>query len=136
MRIKSGLITLLAVPFLVLGGAAVPASAEMHSNCWLTVTTPTTDGTKVYSASTVKCTTYMSTTAVLVAAKIQEQVLPVWVGRTGWVTNPSTGATNLSVTQVFNCNGRGTDNWRGQGEGTTKDNGKTARDGASRSLTC
>jgi hypothetical protein len=119
---------LLAVP-------ALPAEAAMDNNCGLSITQPVTDATYAYSTSLVSCSTYMDYTAVEVRNTIQEEVAFVWTSR-NTKYNYSSGATSLSVTSKYNCNGHGTDVYRGTGSGKTSDNGSSSSTGSTRSLTC
>lgn len=122
----------LAVSVLV----ATPATAAMDSNCGLNVSTPRTDGTYVYSTSTVSCTTYQDYTAVQAGNRIQESAAGVWLSRTGWNYTYSAGTTYLTANSVYNCNGHGTDSWRANGMGKTSDGGVTNLNSSQALLTC
>ncbi len=136
MRARTMLGLAIAGSMVGAGLAAAPAWATMDSNCGLSVSTPTSDGVYVYSTSTVTCSTYMDYTAVEVRNRIAEQVGSAWLNRTEWKTLYSGGTTSLAITQSYNCNGHGTDNYRGQGYGKTSDGESTTKNGAARSLTC
>ena len=108
----------------------------MDSNCGLFTTTPTTDGSYVYTTSYVQCVTYMDNTAVGVGARIDEKVATVWTTRADYAYAWSDGTTYLAKSRQYYCNGHGTDVWRGVGWGQTSDSGTSSAAGSSKSLSC
>ena len=115
---------------------ASPANAAMDSNCGLAAGTPRTDGVTVYVTATVTCSTYMDHTAVQVGAKVSKQDGLIWRDKTSYGYRYSSGATSLSVTKSWTCNGSGTDDYRTGAMGKTSDNGETRFYGSEKRLTC
>ncbi len=130
------ILAFVSVAVAVLAGAG-PAHAAMDSNCYLNTPQPTTDGVNVYFTASVSCSTYMDNTAVQAGARILERnAAGYYETRAGWAYAYSGGTTYLPKSRSYNCNGNGTDTYRGTGYGKTSDNGSQTKEGSSRSLTC
>lgn len=123
---------------LVVGGTSVSAttaSAAPPVDCVTKAYLPTTNGTYTYARSTLTCAPNFGLLASAVKSQVQESVLAVWVSRGTAATNGSAGLSN-TVTQSYNCNGHGTDNWRTRGDGTDNYSRATSDISSLVSLTC
>lgn len=132
---KKLLVILTAVSLLFLGG--VPAQAVLFGNkCDVVPGSPWTNGTLVYSKATGSCSTITSDRLVTLQASVQEKVGLVWTNRGTPTTIYHAGTTYLTVQNNFNCNGHGTDNWRGRASARTNTEKVATAFSASKSLTC
>ncbi|MGC4175355.1 hypothetical protein [Demequina sp.] len=109
-----------AVALLVLGIAfamSPPASAAPPVGCINSAYKPIRSGmtTITYGKSKQTCPTGYSLVAAYQESRQQEQFV-TWLWRGSWEGQPSNLNTN-TVTQEYDCEGHGVDNWRTKGQG-------------------
>ncbi len=131
---KEMIVILTALGLVFIGG--VPAQAAFGNSCDVVPGLPWTNGTLVYSKTTGSCSTVKPDRLVTVQAQVQEQAIGIWTNRGTAKTIYHAGTTYLVAENNFNCNGHGTDNWRGRSFGRTSSEAITTKYSNSRSLTC
>ena len=139
MVLRRGRAVVCATAALFLTGVFVapPSSAApLTSNCTLTTTKPTTDGTNVLSTTRAICG-INGYQVVLVGNKIDEEVGAIWnTSEWPWLYGTQGSGYDMYVNDSRVCNGHGTDVYRAKGEGRDQANGDSTITTVSVSLTC
>lgn len=132
-RSTAAFVTTVMLILTVMTVSAPAASAALPSGCSIAVTVPSTDGVFVTSSTKITCS---ASYALWARAAVDEKIGAVWNNvQGGWSTEASTSGTTVTAYKSFNCNGHGTDFWRGRGKGGTGTN-TTETTSGSVSLTC